>query len=282
MGRPTRSRESAMKRILVDPGIRARFVAFFAAFLVCVATASWAADISDIIARVKPSIVAVGTFERLRSPEFQFRGTGFAIGDGTTIVTNAHVLPQATDPVKMETVAILTATLSADGKTTGQLREARQIAVDPGSDLALLKISGPALPALKLRDSSSVREGQAVLMTGYPIGSILGPFPATHRGMISAITPIAIPQGNAAELKSAVVRRLTTGSFPVFQLDATAYPGNSGSPIYDPATGEVLGIVNMVLVKGTKEAALTHPSGITYAIPSKYLEALLRKVAAEK
>jgi S1-C subfamily serine protease len=62
----------------------------------------------------------------------------------------------------------------------------------------------------------------------------------------------------------------------VFQLDATAYPGNSGSPLFDPATGEVVGIVNMVFVKGTKEAALAQPSGITYAIPSQHLLELLR------
>ena len=99
--------------------------------------------------------------------------------------------------------------------------------------------------------------------------------------MIAAITPIAIPQGRAAELDPAIVRRLTSGSYPVFQLDATAYPGNSGSPVYDPATGEVLGIVNMVFVKGTKEAALSQPSGITYAVPAHHLEALLRNVSQE-
>ena len=82
--------------------------------------------------------------------------------------------------------------------------------------------------------------------------------------------------------KSAVVRRLTAGSFKVFQLDATAYPGNSGSPIYDPDTGEVIGIVNMVLVKRTKEAALTDPSGITYAVPSSHLEELLRSAKVAK
>ena len=116
----------------------------------------------------------------------------------------------------------------------GQVREVHRLAVDAGSDLAVLKIDGDPLPALKLRDSDSVREGQEVLMTGFPIGAVLGPFPATHRGMISAITPIAIPQARAAELDPAVIRRLATGTFPVFQLDATAYPGNSGSPIYDP------------------------------------------------
>ena len=95
--------------------------------------------------------------------------------------------------------------------------------------------------------------------------------------MVSAITPIAIPPPLAAQLDPRMLRRLATGPFPVFQLDATAYPGNSGSPVYDPESGEVLGIINMVFVKGTKEAALTQPSGITYAIPGKYLRSLLAK-----
>ena len=96
--------------------------------------------------------------------------------------------------------------------------------------------------------------------------------------MISAITPIAIPQARAGGPRSGTsMRRLTTGPFPVFQLDATAYPGNSGSPIYDPETGEVIGIVNMVFVKGTKESALTQPTGITYAVPAKHLKACSSK-----
>ena len=239
-------------------------------------------DVSAIIAKVKPSIVAVGTFERLRSPQFQFRGTGFAVGDGTLIATNAHVLPGVVDIDDNESIAILLPESGAGGPVVPQVRSATRVAVDPASDLALLKLDGAPLPPLALRDSASVREGQFVLMTGYPIGAVLGPFPATHRGMISSITPIAIPQANSTALKSAVVRRLATGSFPVFQLDATAYPGNSGSPIYDPATGEVLGIVNMVFVKGTKEAALTEPSGITYAIPANHLAALLKSAAKAK
>jgi S1-C subfamily serine protease len=140
----------------------------------------------------------------------------------------------------------------------------------------VLRIGGEPLPPLPLRDSDTVREGQSILMTGFPLGPVLGPYAATHRGMVAAITPIAIPQSRAADLNPALVHRLSTGAIPVFQLDATAYPGNSGSPIYDPATGEVLGIVNMVFVKGTKEAAITQPSGITYAVPARHLEALLR------
>ncbi|MEO8739667.1 MAG: serine protease [Casimicrobiaceae bacterium] len=235
------------------------------------------ADRSATIERNKGSVVAVGTFVRTRSPPFQFRGTGFAVGDGTLIVTNAHVLLPLVDPSKLESIAILIPMPAKDGKDQVQVREAREVAVDKNSDLALLRISAPALPALKIRDSNGIREGQEVLFTGYPIGAVLGPFAATHRGMISAITPIAIPQGRAGDLDPATIRRLSGAAFPVFQLDATAYPGNSGSPVYDPDSGEVLGIINMVFVKGTKESALTQPSGITYAVPASRLQDLLKR-----
>jgi serine protease Do len=229
---------------------------------------------SDTIQRLKGSVVAVGTFQKTRSPPFQFSGTGFVVADGTYIVTNAHVLPAMLDPSKMEVSAIL---LPGKERDQVQVREARQVAVDSTYDIALLKIDGTPLPAVKLRNSDSVREGQDVLFTGFPIGAVLGPFPATHRGIVSAITPIAIPQGRAADLDAKMLRRLAAGSFPVFQLDATAYPGNSGSPLYDPVTGDVLGVINMVLVKGTRESILSQPSGITYAVPSKYIQDLVDK-----
>ena len=69
--------------------------------------------------------------------------------------------------------------------------------------------------------------------------------------------------------------------YEVFELDAIAYPGNSGSPVWHPETGEVLGVVNSVYVKGAKEAALSAPSGITYAIPAKYVQAAHRTGLAE-
>jgi hypothetical protein len=47
--------------------------------------------------------------------------------------------------------------------------------------------------------------------------------------------------------------------------------------VYDPVTGDVLAIINMVLVKSTKEAALSQPSGISYAVPVTYIRDLLQK-----
>ncbi|HSD54198.1 MAG TPA: serine protease [Burkholderiales bacterium] len=251
-------------------------LAFFLALVLAAPTgvsAQAASDTPRVIERVKSSIVAVGTFQRTRAPQFRFLGTGFAVGDGATIVTNAHVLPTKLDSEHLETIAIAVPM----PKRQVQVRPTTRGAADPAHDLALLRIQGAPLPALAVRDSDGVREGELVLFTGFPIGNVLGPFPATHRGMVAAITPIAIPPAHASQLDQRAIRQLASGAFPVFQLDATAYPGNSGSPVYAADTGEVIGVVNMVFVKGTKEAALTQPSGITYAIPSRHLVELMKR-----
>jgi serine protease Do len=62
----------------------------------------------------------------------------------------------------------------------------------------------------------------------------------------------------------------------IYQLDITAYPGNSGSPLYDAQSGEVIGILNKVFIKEAKETVLEKPSGISYAIPIKYLHNLIK------
>ena len=228
------------------------------------------AGLPEVVARIKPSVVVVGTFNKLRSPAFRLRGTGFVVGDGLTIATNAHVLPAPGDAEAQESLTVLV----REGASLRQ-RQARIESIDKDHDLALLKLSGTPLPPLTLKASETVREGQEIAFTGSPIGGALGYSPVSHRGLISAITPIVLPGGNVRELNEQSLRRLRSGSFPVFQLDATAYPGNSGGPMYDAETGEVLGIVNMVFVKSTKEAVLQHPSGISYAIPADYLIELL-------
>ncbi|HUX30301.1 MAG TPA: hypothetical protein VMV78_06690 [Thiobacillus sp.] len=52
-------------------------------------------------------------------------------------------------------------------------------------------------------------------------------------------------------------------------------------PAWYPDTGEVLGVLNSVSVKGAKEAALSAPSGISYAIPVKYVHRLLEQALPE-
>lgn len=230
------------------------------------------ADLVQTIERVKPSIVGVGTFQKMRSPSVNFLGTGFVVSDGQHVITNAHVIPDLMDTARNESLVVLT------GKGNNpELRTAIIATFDKEHDLALLRISGVPLPALKLGNAESIREGQTLVFTGFPIGMILGFYPVTHRTIISSITPIILPAHNTKQLDPAKIKQLQKSAFKVFQLDGTAYPGSSGSPLYDPTTGEVYGVVNMVFVKGKKESALSNPSGISYAIPGNFIHDLLKR-----
>nr|WP_237759543.1 serine protease [Sulfuricella sp. T08] len=234
----------------------------------------WGTELVQTIERIKPAIVGVGTFQKTRTPPVSFLGTGFVLDDGLHVVTNAHVVPESLDIANKESLVVIT----GKGKNP-ELRAATPVAQDKEHDLALLRISGPALPAMKLGDSGETREGQTLAFTGFPIGMILGFYPVTHRAIVSAITPVVLPALNSRGLDAKMIGQLHRSAYTVFQLDGTAYPGSSGSPLYDPETGLVYGIVNMVFVKGMKEAALSHPSGITYAIPGNYIHDLLgRKI----
>ena len=234
-------------------------------------TPLFGAELPQTIKSVKPSIVGIGTYQKTRSPAFIFRGTGFAVSDGLHVVTNAHVIPEMLDVGNMESLVVISAREGGEP----ELRSAVKEKYDKEHDLTLLKISGEPLPTLSIGDSSAILEGQSFAFTGFPIGVVLGFHPVTHRGMLSSITPVVLPVSNANQLDAKTIRMQRT-AYSVFQLDGTAYPGNSGSPLYDPQTGIVYGIINMVFVKGFKESALTHPSGITYAIPGNYVNELLR------
>lgn len=238
----------------------------------CCPPRAGADELARVIELVKPSIVGIGNFERLRTPPVAFVGTGFAVGDGLTVITAAHVVQDLLANDNGATLGILV----SRGETS-QFRAASVQALDKDHDLAQLRISGSPLPALRLGDSGKVAEGAALAFTGFPLGMVLGLHHVTHRGMVSAITPVAIPSISSRKLDLPLLGQLHKQMYAIFQLDGTAYPGSSGSPLYDAATGEVLGVINMVYVKSVKEAAITSPSGITYAIPSNFIRALMDK-----
>jgi S1-C subfamily serine protease len=229
------------------------------------------ADVADTLLSVKPAVVGVGTFNPTGSPRANLQGTGFAVLDGRHVVSCAHIFDKPLDSEKKETHAIF---IGRDRQMT--VRPAKLIATHKARDLALLEIEGDPLPALKLGDSSKVREGWQLYFTGYPIGSVLGLNPSTHRAGLAAIIPIFTPLAAASQLNARTLKQAKE-PYEVFELDAVAYPGNSGSPVWHPDTGEVLGVVNSVYVKGAKEAALSAPSGISYAIPVKYVRHLLEQ-----
>jgi serine protease Do len=198
--------------------------------LLALSAPTGAGGLPDTISRIKPAIVAVGTYMPLRQQQQSIGGTGFAVA-GNLAATNAHTVPEKVDADRRETLAVFV-------------------------------------------PDEGIREGQAIAFTGFPILNALGLHPATHQGIVSAITPVVIPVGSGRELNRTLVTRLDR-PFDIYQLDAVAYPGNSGSPVYDPDSGRVLAVVNSTFVKETKERAIAAPSGISYAIPVRHLRALL-------
>jgi len=253
-----------------------------------VAAPARSAELAETVAKIKSSIVAVGTVQPARQPSAQFLATGFVVGQGAHVITNAHGLPDLLDPQTKETLAIFIGRgkqIESRPATKLAIDPIHDLAIDPIHDLALLKFEGAPLPPLRLGQSKPSREGQEVAFTGFPLGVVLGLFPVTHTGIISAISPIAIPAAEAGAIPAAeaglldgyTLKRLRQEPYDVFQLDATAYPGNSGSPLYEPGTGRVVGVINKVFVQQSKEAALEKPSGITYAIPIQHAQTLLKR-----
>jgi serine protease Do len=235
------------------------------------------ADIVELLPRIKPAIAGVGTMHPTRTPRIKLTGTGFVVADGRHVITNAHVPPLSMEEEKGESIAVF-----LRGPEGIVVRKAEKLSSDPDHDLLLLKMEGTPVTPLKIDDSPRAREGQLYYFTGYPIGAVLGLHPATHRAGLAAIAPVYSPPPATQNLTAKLIKR-ADAPFLIYQLDATAYPGNSGSPLYDGETGEVIGVINSVFVKGAKENVLRDPSGITYAIPARYVKALLEKagLAAE-
>lgn len=231
------------------------------------------ANLVNIIPKLKPSIVAIGIHSPMSAPRIRLVGSGFVVQPGNKIVTNYHVISRPLDIEHNETYVVLSG--SGEQFRVHNIKDKR---IAAAHDIAVLEI-GDTLPSVKLRQTKGaaefVAEGTDIAFTGYPITAVLGLYPATHTGHISAITPIVIPADNSLDLKSQALRRLKD-PFMIYQLDATAYPGNSGSPLFDSTTGEVIGVINQVFIKSTKEAVLSDPSGITYAIPIHFLQPLLQ------
>ncbi len=229
------------------------------------------AEFIDVVAKIKPAVVGIGIHTPTSRPQNVLRGTGFVIGNGHYVVTNAHVLPTELDDGLLQKMAVFI----GSGKNA-QVRHAEIITTSELYDLAILKLSGAALPAMTLADEQFRGDGSYIAFTGFPIGSVLGLYPVTHRGIIASTTPTVVPAQAAGQISLKMLKRMRN-PYLVYQLDATAYPGNSGSAMYDMKTGEVLGIINKVFVQTTKEAVISNPSGITYAIPVKYLHQILRE-----
>ncbi|MBU9547750.1 trypsin-like peptidase domain-containing protein [Burkholderia multivorans] len=153
-------------------------------------------------------------------------GSGFIVSPDGAILTSAHVIGDATDAMVR--------------LANGREFRATVVAVDPQSDVAVLRIDGARLPYVPIADATRVRAGEPVMTIGAPDGA----GNTVTAGIVSA-TPRRLPDGSA---------------FPFLQTDIAVNPDNSGGPVFDRA-GNVVGIAMQVYTGADRYASLT------FAIP---------------
>ncbi len=148
--------------------------------------------------------------------EIKSMGSGVIVDSKGYIVTNAHVVANATK---------IKVTLP-DNRSF----DAEPVAVDQDRDLALLKISGENLPVAPLGNSDELMIGEWAIAIGNPFGFLIEDAqPTVTVGVISALH---------REIKSSRSGGIYTD---MIQTDAAINPGNSGGPLVN-ALGEVIGI----------------------------------------
>jgi serine protease Do len=189
-------------------------------------------SIADVVAKVKPSVVAINTemvtYDIFNQPFTQEgAGSGWIIDEDGYIVTNNHVVEGA------ESVTI---TLS-----DARVFLAEIIRTDSRDDLAVIKINAEKLPAATIGDASKLRVGDWLVAIGNPLGLGI----SAKEGIVSRLgVSVSVSSGQTL--------------YNLIETSAAINPGNSGGPLVNMA-GEVIGITSI-------KTATVGVEGMGYAI----------------
>jgi serine protease Do len=225
-------------------------------------------SLADIVERVAPAVVSLkakvtGTqqddvsdqdlenlppslrefFERNRRnrpnrPRGEVQGSGFVVDSSGYIVTNNHVVANATE------IEV--------GFADGKKYKAKIVGRDEPTDVAVIKIEGSRFPAVTFADDSRVRVGDWVLAVGNPFG--LG-------GTVTAGIVSARGRDDVGG----------TTYTDYLQIDAAINRGNSGGPTFD-MSGRVIGM-NVAIYSPSGTSA-----GIGFAIPSSTVQRVVSEI----
>lgn len=202
------------------------------------------ADMSPAVAHIDARIVKTTTnfFGGTDEQEAEGTGSGFIIDDEGHIVTNAHVVEDASE---------VNVSLGVDNVTV----PAEVVGEDPSSDIAVLKfdpdakeLDGVKLAVAPFGDSGALQVGDPVLAIGNPFGLDR----TLTTGVVSAL------QRNIPSLNDFSIS-------DVIQTDAAVNPGNSGGPLLN-GQGEVIGVNSQISTRGGGF------DGIAFAVPSSTVE----------
>ncbi len=200
-------------------------------------------NIQAILAKVEPAVVDISTTGYQSNgffggtSEFQAAGTGMIMTSSGEVLTNAHVIANAST-IK---VTLLGQTKSYNAKVIGS---------DTAHDVAVIQIEGaPSLPTVTFGTSSSLQVGDSVVAIGNALA--LQGLPTVTQGIVSGLH-----------------RSLSTSTSTLsdlIQTDAPINPGNSGGPLVN-AAGQVVGMNTAIIASTGTET--TQNLGFAEAIDS--------------
>lgn len=206
---------------------------------------------ASVVQIISLAVVAApgGPMERPRGT-----GSGFVLDDSGHIVTNNHVIEDASH---------LTVTFSTQQNA---MVPATLVGRDPDNDLAVIRVDPEAtsnaghsvrnlLKPVTLGDSDHVIIGEDAIAMGSPLGLPL----SVTAGIVSALRTPGDEATSSLELLGGAI-----------QTDAAINPGNSGGPLFN-ATGELIGVNTAIL--STSGGNI----GVGFAIPAN----VVKRVAPE-
>jgi S1-C subfamily serine protease len=186
--------------------------------------AAAAAAVSDAVLAAEADRVA--TIERITRPTIaifdrngQGGGSGVVISPDGYALTNYHVTAPCGPAMKC-------------GLADGRFVDAVLVGLDPGGDMALIKLLGDgddAFPVAELGDSDRARVGDWVYVAGNPFLLADDFQPTISYGILSGVHRYQYPAGTLLEYADCL------------QTDAAVNPGNSGGPLFD-ADGQLIGV----------------------------------------
>ena len=183
------------------------------------------ASIADTVVEIRTEKVVTGSF--FQNYVSEGAGSGVIISEDGYIITNNHVISGAdTMIVRMK---------------DGTEYEAKLIATDSQTDVAVVKIEASGLKTATIGSSADLVVGEMAIAIGNPLGELGG---SVSKGIISALDREITVSGQTMRL---------------LQTDAAINPGNSGGGLFN-ASGELIGIVNA-------KSAGDSIEGLGFAIP---------------
>jgi S1-C subfamily serine protease len=188
-------------------------------------------NIPQILAKVEPAVVditAEGTMSNgfFGETQFESAGTGMIISPNGLVLTNNHVIANATS---------IQATLFNQTKS----HPVRVVGTDPAHDVAVLQIEGVSnLPTVTFGSSAQLQVGDPVIAIGNALA--LHGDPTVTQGIVSAL--------------HRAISTSTENLSDMIQTDAPINPGNSGGPLVN-AAGQVVGMNTAIISSTGQEPA---------------------------